>query len=101
VSVSKLITATPNAYANGNQLVLINTVLIDFQVYNAAVYLQRAAGDTVPNWSLIPETYYAPGKYSIVRAAAGVNFRSAVTGTPAVVSVELCLMEDLPEGWIG
>lgn len=91
--VANLLT-TADGYTDANTLDAPGTVKVSpLQIANAGVYVQMArpqegVSQRAANWS--PEVFYAPGLYSLIRRIERIRFRSAVAGTPAVVTVE-CL----------
>ena len=67
------------------------TVKINLQVSTAGIFIQTA--DNNQNF-FHDEEFYPPGAYSLIRRVGGIRVRSAVAGTPAVVSFVLLREED-------
>jgi hypothetical protein len=87
--------ATADNYSNTvNAVEQGNTVQVNLQVFNAAVYIQFRDPLTF-NWDTSNETLYAPGLYSLKRRCSGARVRSGLAGTPGRVTLELLTPADL------
>ena len=73
------------------------SVRLNLQVANAAVFVSMADDDAGQLFGgTYDEEFYPPGAYSINRRFGGARVRSAVAGSPAVVSFSLLQRSDLP-----
>lgn len=88
---------TQDAYADETTLECPGSVLLDIFVFNAAVYYSYAIRDPAQHRAITyrSEGFLPVGAFTRVRCAQAVRLRSAVAGTPAQVTVEAVLADEI------
>lgn len=80
---------TQNNYAQATTLSCPQSVRFNLHVFNAGIYFRIGNAPGVnPGSQATPEIFRAPGLYSMDRHLDQIELRSAVSGTPAQVTVD-------------
>jgi hypothetical protein len=98
-----------NLYFTEDQYTAAGTLIFDqrvgritLDVYNAGIFYSLQSGvnginasDNDGNWG--PDTFCGPSFRSLSRSCTGIQVRSALSGTPAIVNLEGIPSEELGE----
>lgn len=96
MSYAQSLMKTEDEYVEATTLACPGAIKLDIQVNNAGVFYQYGGASKEQPWGGVynPEVFLAPGTYLLFRRAYSVRFRSAVAGTPAIVTCEALTPND-------
>jgi hypothetical protein len=86
-------TATANSYGSCT-LACAGSVKANITIANAAVLMTPTFRDVAGNETTGAEVFLPPGFYSYRRPIDQLQFRSGVSGTPALVTVEALMLKE-------
>jgi hypothetical protein len=88
---------TPDDYDSSSELQCPGVIQLDIFVGNAAIYYSYAIRNPAQGSAVLfrKEVFLPPGFHCRARCAEAVKVRSALAGTPAQVTIEAVLPEEM------